>query len=69
MIDTYSSSVNLSPEQIMHTLSFMSPNDPIAIEIGKQLAMRDITRKVVADQAIDAAKHADKLYDEKFPQC
>lgn len=53
----------------MHTLSFLSADDPIAIEIGKQLAMRDITRKVVADQAIDAAKHADKLYDEKFPQC
>ena len=67
-IDTYAALANLNPEHIANALKGIS-DEGVITEITTALGLRDVTRKAAAEQAIEAAKNSDKLYDQKLPDC
>ena len=67
-VDVYSSLSGVNPEHIADALKNIW-DENIYKEIATTLGLRDITRQTAAKQAIDAGKNADKLYDQKLPDC
>ena len=67
-VDTYSAITDVNPEHIADVLRGLD-DENIYKEIATVFGMSDVIKRQAAEQTLDAAKNADKIYDPKLPEC